>query len=120
MDAHWRGVMLVSAALRDAGMEVVYLGHAQSEEIAQAALEEGVDLIGLSCLSGNHVSECRELIEALRALDLAACRVVVGGSIPRADVTTLEKLGVAACFGPGTSLAGICSEIGRLFDDAAG
>lgn len=120
MDAHWRGVMLVSAALRDAGMEVVYLGHAQASEIAQAALEEGADLVGLSCLSGNHVSECRGVIEALRALDLGECRVVVGGSIPPGDATLLEELGVAACFGSGISLASICSEIGRLFEETPG
>jgi methylmalonyl-CoA mutase cobalamin-binding domain/chain len=103
LDGHDRGAKIVARALRDAGMEVIYTGLRQSpEQIVAAAEQEDADVIGLSILSGAHLSICRRLIELLqeRAMEV---RVLVGGIIPAPDVAELKKMGVAGVFLPGAS-----------------
>jgi methylmalonyl-CoA mutase C-terminal domain/subunit len=103
LDGHDRGVLVIAAALRDAGFEVIYTGLRQTAEtIAAAAQEEDVDAVGLSVLSGAHNSLVPKVLAALRARGLADVPVVVGGIIPADDVTSLKAGGVAAVFGPGT------------------
>jgi len=92
-------------ALRDAGMEVVYTGLFQSPEmIADAALQEDVDVIGLSILSGAHLTHFPRIMEALRERELVDVLVIAGGTIPTEDVDEVRRMGIAAVFGPGTSL----------------
>jgi methylmalonyl-CoA mutase C-terminal domain/subunit len=110
LDGHDRGAKVVARALRDAGCEVIYTGlHQTPEQIARAAVDEDVRGVGLSTLSGAHLTLFPRVVEALA--DLGASDIVVfgGGIIPEADVATLREAGVAAIFGPGTSL----DEIGR-------
>ncbi|HKN91970.1 MAG TPA: cobalamin-dependent protein, partial [Acidimicrobiia bacterium] len=86
MDAHWRGVIVVARALREAGMEVVYLGHATADELVAAVVQEDPGLVGLSSLSGNHLGECETVLDGLRRAGVAGdVTVVVGGTIPPAD-----------------------------------
>jgi methylmalonyl-CoA mutase C-terminal domain/subunit len=112
MDAHWRGAAIVVRILRSAGFEVVYLGHARPAELVVAALDEDVDVIGLSTLSGNHLSEASALFDELRKhgadQDIA---VLVGGAVPRADAVLLTQLGVAGVFGPGSRSADIAAAV---------
>ena len=116
MDAHWRGAIVVATGLRDAGMEVIYLGHATPEELVAVVTQEDADLLGLSSLSGNHLGECRRVMEGLAAADLGDVTVVVGGTIPPGDVPVLRAMGVGAAFGSGTPLAVIVGEVARLLD----
>ena len=116
MDAHWRGAIVVATGLRDAGMEVVYLGHATPEELVAVVTQEDADLLGLSSLSGNHLSECRRVMEGLAAAGLDDVVVVVGGTIPPGDLPMLREMGVGAAFGTGTPLAVIVEEVARLLD----
>ncbi len=105
LDGHDRGVVLVAMALKDAGMEVIYLGrHQTAEKIAQAAIQEDVDLIGLSCLSGAHVELFSEVIRLLRHKNAAGIPVIGGGIIPDEDIPALKEAGIRAIFQPGTSL----------------
>jgi methylmalonyl-CoA mutase, C-terminal domain len=104
LDGHDRGAKVVARALRDAGMEVIYTGIRQTPEmIAEAALQEDVDVVGLSILSGAHMALCPRVIELLRAQGLDDVVVLVGGIIPDDDVTPLKEAGVKGVFGPGTS-----------------
>ncbi|HHH83204.1 MAG TPA: cobalamin B12-binding domain-containing protein [Chloroflexi bacterium] len=104
LDGHDRGAMVVARALRDAGMEVIYTGLRQTPEmIAEAALQEDVDIIGLSILSGAHMALVPRVMELLRAQGQEGVHVLVGGIIPDEDVPKLKNLGVAAIFGPGTT-----------------
>ena len=103
LDGHDRGAKVVARALRDAGMEVVYTGlHQTPEMIAAAAIQEDVDAVGLSILSGAHMTLFPAVVEALRARGAAEIVVFGGGIIPRADVPQLKALGVAEVFLPGT------------------
>jgi methylmalonyl-CoA mutase C-terminal domain/subunit len=105
LDGHDRGAKVVAHALRDAGLEVVYTGLKRTpEEIVQAAIQEDVQVVGLSVLSGAHVSLSRKVIEGLRANGASDIRVVVGGIIPPRDVETLTALGVHRVFPMGTPL----------------
>jgi methylmalonyl-CoA mutase C-terminal domain/subunit len=105
LDGHDRGAKVMVRALRDAGMEVIYTGLFQSPEmIAEAAMQEDVDVIGLSILSGAHLALFPRIMDELRAQGLDDVLVVAGGTIPQDDVEEVRKLGVAAVFGPGTSL----------------
>lgn len=106
MDAHWRGSVVVARALRDAGLEVLYLGNQTPEAIAQTAVDEDVDLVGLSTLSGNHLVLAPEVVRLLRDKGQQA-PVVVGGTVPPGDVPLLKAAGVAGVFGPGSSLRAI-------------
>lgn len=104
LDGHDRGAKVVARALRDAGMEVIYTGIRQTPEmIVEAALQEDVDVVGLSILSGAHMALCPRITELLRAQGLNDVLVVVGGIIPDDDVPALQKAGVQGVFGPGTS-----------------
>ncbi|MGZ4602048.1 MAG: cobalamin B12-binding domain-containing protein [Kineosporiaceae bacterium] len=108
LDGHDRGAKVVARALRDAGMEVVYTGlHQTPEQIVEAALQEDADAIGLSVLSGAHMTLFPRVVELLR--DRGADDIVVfgGGIIPEADILELERLGVRKVFTPGASMHGI-------------
>jgi methylmalonyl-CoA mutase C-terminal domain/subunit len=108
LDGHDRGAKVVAQALRDAGVEVVYSGLRRTpEEIVQEAIQEDVDVIGLSVLSGAHVPLARRVLEGLRAQGAGDIRVVVGGIIPPRDVPALQALGVARIFPMGTPLPAI-------------
>ena len=112
LDGHDRGAKVVARALRDAGMEVVYTGIRQTPEmIAEAALQEDVDVVGLSILSGAHMALCPRVVELLQAEDMADVVVLVGGIIPDDDVAPLKALGVRGVFGPGTSTGEIVAFI---------
>lgn len=105
LDGHDRGAKVMVRALRDAGMEVVYTGLFQTPEmIADAAQQEDVDVVGLSILSGAHLALFPRVMDELRARGLGDVLVIAGGTIPPEDVDEVKKLGVAAVFGPGTSL----------------
>ena len=104
LDGHDRGAKVVARALRDAGMEVIYTGIRQTPEmIVEAALQEDVDVVGLSILSGAHMTLCPRVIELLRGQGLDDVVVLVGGIIPDNDVEPLARMGVQGVFGPGTS-----------------
>ncbi len=114
LDGHDRGARVIAAALRDAGMEVVYTGlRATVPAIAAAAVQEDVDVIGLSILSGAHESICRRLREELSRRE-ARIPVVVGGIIPAADFAKLKDLGVAAVFGPESPLGAVVETVRAL------
>ncbi|MFN2138183.1 MAG: cobalamin B12-binding domain-containing protein [Candidatus Promineifilaceae bacterium] len=112
LDGHDRGAKVIARGLRDAGMEVIYTGLRQTPEmIASAALQEDVDAIGLSILSGAHLSLLPRIMELLWAKGLEDVPVFLGGIIPEADIAELMDLGVVAVFGPGSSLAEIADAI---------
>ncbi len=103
LDGHDRGAKVIARALRDAGMEVVYTGLRQTPEmIAEAALQEDVDVVGLSILSGAHMTLVPRVLTLLHDQGLADVAVVVGGIIPEEDARALRELGVRGIFGPGT------------------
>lgn len=104
LDGHDRGAKIIARALRDAGMEVIYTGLRQTPEmIAAAALQEDVDAVGISILSGAHNTLCPRIVDLLRERGMDDCLVLVGGIIPNEDVPKLKEKGVAAVFLPGTS-----------------
>ncbi len=108
LDGHDRGVKVIARALRDAGMEVIYTGLRQSpEDIVEAAIQEDVDAIGLSCLSGAHMALFPEVVKLLKKRHAGDIVVAGGGIIPKEDVPKLKKAGVKAVFGPGTPLRDI-------------
>jgi methylmalonyl-CoA mutase C-terminal domain/subunit len=108
LDGHDRGVKVIARALRDAGMEVIYTGLRQTPEmIVNAALQEDVQVIGLSILSGAHRAIVPRVMELLREKNMNDVLVVVGGTIPGADAQELKKNGVTAVFQPGSSLDAI-------------
>lgn len=104
LDSHDRGAKIVARALRDAGMEVIYSGLKQTpQQIVEAALEEDVDVIGLSILSGAHMTSFPKIMELLKLKGLTDVLVIAGGTIPDEDVPALKKMGIKGIFGPGTS-----------------
>ncbi len=104
LDGHDRGAKIIARALRDAGMEVIYTGLRQTPEmIAAAALQEDVDAVGVSILSGAHNTLCPRIISLLREKGMDDCLVVVGGIVPREDILRLKEQGVSEVFLPGTS-----------------
>ncbi|MEW6545353.1 MAG: cobalamin B12-binding domain-containing protein [Bacillota bacterium] len=108
LDSHDRGAKVVARALRDAGMEVIYTGlHQTPEQIAETAVQEDVDVVGLSILSGAHNTLVPRVVELLREKGREDVLVLVGGIIPEEDVPFLQEHGVAAVFGPGTSTEAI-------------
>lgn len=115
LDGHDRGAKIVARTLRDAGFEVIYTGIRQRiEDIASIAVQEDVAVVGLSILSGAHLALTARTIEALRAADAADIAVVVGGTIPHADVPKLLSAGAAAVFPTGTSLDVLVREMRAL------
>jgi methylmalonyl-CoA mutase, C-terminal domain len=108
LDGHDRGAKVVARALRDAGMEVVYTGlHQTPEQIVETAIQEDADAIGLSVLSGAHMTLFRRVLELLAERDARDIVVFGGGIIPAEDIAELEKLGVAKIFTPGATTASI-------------
>lgn len=112
LDGHDRGAKVIAAALRDAGMEVIYTGLRQTPEmVVNAALQEDVDAIGVSILSGAHMTVFPKIMEAMKAKQLDRVLLTGGGIIPDADMETLSALGVGKLFAPGTSTAAIADYI---------
>jgi methylmalonyl-CoA mutase C-terminal domain/subunit len=112
LDGHDRGAKVLALALRDAGMEVIYTGlRQQPEQIAAAAIQEDVDVVGMSCLSGAHNHLFPRVVELLKAQGADDILVVGGGTIPERDIAPLQAQGVQAVFGPGSSIAEIVSYI---------
>jgi len=108
LDGHDRGAKVLALALRDAGMEVIYTGLRQTaEQIAAAAIQEDVDVVGLSCLSGAHLTLFPRVVELLRARGADDIQVIGGGIIPPSDVPELKAKGTAEIFGPGSSMGDI-------------
>jgi methylmalonyl-CoA mutase C-terminal domain/subunit len=104
LDGHDRGAKVIARALRDAGMEVIYLGLRQTPEmIAEAALQEDADAVGLSILSGAHMTLLPRVVELLHQNDMDDVMVFAGGIIPDEDVPVLKEIGVRGIFGPGTN-----------------
>lgn len=115
LDGHDRGIKVIARALREAGMEVIYLGLRQTpEQIATAALQEDVDVVGLSILSGAHMTLAPAVRQQLKARELDDVRLLVGGIIPDTDVKALESAGVNAVFTPGTPIEKIIETIQGL------
>jgi len=114
MDAHWRGSIVVARALRDAGMEIIYLGNQLPETIVQTAIQEDADVVGLSTLSGNHMALAPEVVRVLREKGMDGTTVILGGTIPQNDVPKLKKAGIAEIFGPGTTLKKIIDYVSEL------
>ncbi len=105
LDSHDRGAKIVARALRDAGMEVIYTGLRQTpEQIAETALQEDVDVIALSILSGAHLALFPRIMELLKQKGLDDVFVFAGGIIPKEDIPHLKKMGIAEVFGPGTRM----------------
>jgi methylmalonyl-CoA mutase C-terminal domain/subunit len=103
LDSHDRGAKIVARAFRDAGMEVIYTGLRQTpEQIAETALQEDVDVLGLSILSGAHMTLFPKIMKLLKQEDLSDVVVFAGGIIPEEDIPALKKLGIVEIFGPGT------------------
>ena len=119
LDGHDRGAKIVARTLRDAGSEVIYTGIRQRiEDIVSIALQEDVSVVGLSILSGAHVGLTTRVVDALRAADAADIAVVVGGTIPQADVQKLLDAGAAAVFPTGTPLEDLVTGVRALTDKA--
>lgn len=115
LDGHDRGAKIVARALRDAGMEVIYTGlHQTPEQIVETAIQEDVDHIGLSCLSGAHLTLFPRVTELLKKNNAADITVSAGGIIPDEDVPKLKKAGLAGVFGPGTSTEDIVKFVKEL------
>lgn len=115
LDGHDRGAKVVARALRDAGMEVIYLGlHQTPEQIVQAAVDEDVDVVGLSILSGAHMTVFPRVVEMLEERGAGDIKVVGGGIIPEEDIEALEAAGVARLFTPGTPTTEIVDYIRSL------
>jgi methylmalonyl-CoA mutase C-terminal domain/subunit len=118
LDGHDRGAKVVAAALRDAGMEVIYTGlHQTPEMIATAAVQEDVDVVGLSILSGAHMTLFPRVLELLRAEGRGDILVTGGGIIPREDMDALQAMGTGKLFGPGTRTADLIDYIKAWFTE---
>jgi methylmalonyl-CoA mutase C-terminal domain/subunit len=120
LDGHDKGAKIVALALRDAGMEVIYTGlHQQIEQITNTAVQESVDIIGLSIMSGAHLPICRKLIEAMQAERLDDVKVVVGGVIPFQDIAALKKMGIQGVYPGGTPFEEIVEGIKGIASKAS-
>jgi len=118
LDGHDRGIKVIARALRDAGFEVIYTGLFQTpEQIAEAVLQEDADAVGLSVLSGAHLTLIPRVIDELRERKLDDVLVFGGGIVPRDDIETLREAGVAAMFTPGASMDEITAWLERALDE---
>lgn len=113
LDSHWRGILVVSLALRNAGMEVIYGGNQTADEIAESAVQEDVDVVGLSILSPGHPRLIAETVDALRRKGKDDVLLLVGGTIPHEDIPQLKELGVDEVFLPGAPLDSIVDYVQR-------
>jgi methylmalonyl-CoA mutase C-terminal domain/subunit len=112
LDGHDRGAKVVARALRDAGMEVIYTGLRQTPEmIAEAALQEDVDIVGLSILSGAHMALAPRLMALLKANGQTDVKVYIGGIVPDEDIPRLKEMGISGVYGPGASTEDIIRDI---------
>lgn len=119
LDGHDRGAKVIARALRDAGMEVIYTGLRQTPEmIAEAALQEDVQVVGLSILSGAHLALVPRVREVMDASGLNDVPLLVGGIIPESDIASLQAMGVAGVFGPGTNTQDIIQHIRQIIPAA--
>jgi methylmalonyl-CoA mutase C-terminal domain/subunit len=117
LDGHDRGAKVIARALRDAGMEVIYTGLRQTPEmIANAAMQEDVDAVGLSILSGAHMTLVPRVLELMKANGQGEVCVFVGGIIPEEDARKLEKLGVKAVYGPGTPTTQVIADLTQMVE----
>jgi len=115
LDGHDRGAKLIARALRDAGMEVIYTGLRQTPQmITTAALQEDVDVVGLSILSGAHMTLVPRVVDSLKEAGLGDVAVFVGGIIPEEDWPVLQEMGVRAVYGPGTTTQQVIEDVRRL------
>ena len=120
LDGHDRGAKVVARALRDAGFEVIYTGIRQTPQmIAEAALQEDVDVVGLSILSGAHMTLCPRVVELLRGQGQEHVIVLVGGIVPDEDISRLQEAGIRGVFGPGASTETIAGFIRQAVAEAA-
>ena len=120
LDGHDRGAKVIARALRDAGMEVIYTGLRQTPEmITTAALQEDVDVVGLSILSGAHMTLVPRVMNSLQTAGLGDVAVFVGGIIPEEDWPALRKIGVRAVYGPGTSTEQVINDVKKIVSDQA-
>ena len=119
LDGHDRGAKVIARALRDAGMEVIYTGLRQTPEmVVEAALQEDVDVIGLSILSGAHMTLVPRILALLREQGMEDVAVVVGGIVPKEDANALRELGVRGVFGPGTTTDEVVAFVRQIVGDA--
>jgi len=117
LDGHDRGAKVIARALRDAGFEVIYTGlHQTPEQVVQAVIQEDADAVGLSLLSGAHLTLVPRVIEQLRSAGRDDVLVIVGGIIPEADIPVLKEQGVAEVFTPGAPLPAIGAWLGEALD----
>lgn len=120
LDGHDRGAKVIARALRDAGMEVIYTGLRQTPEmIAESALQEDVDIVGLSVLSGAHMALVPRVLELLRGQGQQNVHLMLGGIIPDEDIPQLKEMGVTEVFGPGTSTVIIVQAFQRAIREEA-
>jgi methylmalonyl-CoA mutase C-terminal domain/subunit len=120
LDGHDRGAKVVARALRDAGMEVIYTGLRQTPEmIAEAALQEDVDVIGLSILSGAHMALVPRILALVKANGQEDVKLFLGGIIPDEDIAALNKMGVTGVYGPGASTEDIVADIRKIMAETA-
>jgi methylmalonyl-CoA mutase C-terminal domain/subunit len=118
LDGHDRGAKVIAMTFRDAGMEVIYTGlHQSPSQIVQAAVQEDVDVIGLSILSGAHMSICKKIIDGLREANALDKSIIVGGTILEEDVPKLKDLGVAEVFPPGSPIDAGVKFVKGVFKD---
>lgn len=112
LDGHDKGAKIVAKGLKDAGMEVIYTGIRQTvDAILRTAIQESVDVIGLSILSGTHLSICEELMEKMKKENIHDTLVLIGGIIPKKDVNRLKKMGIAEVFRPSCTISEIAQFI---------
>jgi len=115
LDGHDRGAKLIARALRDAGMEVIYTGLRQTPEmISEAALQEDVDVVGLSILSGAHMGLVPRILKSLNEHGMQDVHVFVGGIIPEEDMPALLEMGVSAVYGPGTATQQVVEDVRKI------
>jgi methylmalonyl-CoA mutase C-terminal domain/subunit len=115
LDGHDRGAKVIALALRDAGMEVIYTGlHQTVEQIVRTAMQEAVDVVGLSIMSGAHLPICQNLLKMMKNEGLGEIPVVVGGVIPKQDISKLNKLGINGVFPGGTPFDEIVAGINEV------
>ena len=118
LDGHDRGAKVIARALRDAGMEVIYTGLRQTPEmVVEAALQEDVNVIGLSILSGAHMTLVPRILELMKESELDDVKLLVGGILPDEDAAALKKMGVDAVFGPGTNTGDIIAYIRSVVEE---
>ena len=119
LDGHDRGIKVIARAMRDAGMEVIYMGmRFTPDQVAQTALQEDVDVVGISILSGAHMELFPQILDQLKARGLDDKVVLAGGIIPEDDIPLLKKMGIKEVFGPGTNTRDIIAYIRDVVDEA--